>query len=300
MHKYLHSIGFSNLRSSKDVRKILNKVIQEPTGRQYVSMPDGSIAVEFRKEFSKSAGIVVCGEYYDDVEFEYDYYFPYFTGENVSSREELSVERHSDKESYAGICDDVKVGVSLIFYLQNRMEYIKSRMADRVFGYDEYRLPDNTSVKLSALAQSGTIMFPLQKKPEYVEETRKTDKNRKELLVAARMGDEEAIENLTLDDIDTYSAISRKIRNEDVFSLVDSYFMPYGIECDQYSILGEITKVQETVNELTNEDIYIITLNCNDLVFDVCINRKDLLGEPEVRRRFKGIVWMQGYIDIPE
>ncbi len=300
MHKYLRSVGFSNIHSRKDLKKILEKVLKHPTSRQYVTMPDGGIAVEFKKEFSKAAGLVVCGEYSDDVEFEYEYYFPYFSGSNVSTREELSVERHSDKESYVGICDDVKVGVSLIFYLQNRMEYIKNRMADRTYGYDEYQLPENTTVKLSALALSGTIMFPLQQRPEQIEEVRKTEKNRKELLVAARLGDEEAIENLTMDDIDTYSAISRKIRNEDVFSLVDSYFMPYGIECDQYSILGEIIKCQETVNELTNEAIYIITLNCNDLVFDVRINKKDLLGEPLVKRRFKGIVWMQGLIDIPE
>ena len=45
-----------------------------------------------------------------------------------------------------------------------------------------------------------------------------------------------AIENLTLEDIDTYSMLSRRIANEDILSIVDSYFMPYGIESDQYSI----------------------------------------------------------------
>ena len=39
--------------------------------------------------------------------------------------------------------------------------------------------------------------------------------------MAAREGDEKAIESLTLDDMDTYSSITRKIRNEDVF--VDLY-----------------------------------------------------------------------------
>ncbi|MEE1517216.1 MAG: DUF3881 family protein, partial [Lachnospiraceae bacterium] len=33
------------------------------------------------------------------------------------------------------------------------------------------------------------------------------------------------------------------------------------------------------------------------MVFDVCINKKDLLGEPEVGRRFKGSIWVQGYIN---
>ena len=125
-------------------------------------------------------------------------------------------------------------------------------------------------------------------------------RNRSHLIAAARKGDEEAIENLTLEDMDTYTAISRKIRKEDVFSIVDTYFMPYGVECDQYSILGEIIESQKRQNYMTGENVYQMTINCNELIFDMCINEEDLLGEPEVGRRFKGIIWMQGYINFPE
>lgn len=48
-----------------------------------------------------------------------------------------------------------------------------------------------------------------------------TDRNY--LVAAARDGDENAIENLTLEDIDTYSMLSRRITHEDVLSIVDSY-----------------------------------------------------------------------------
>ncbi len=299
MHKYLRAIGFSEVRNSRELKSILKQVVKFPDGRQYVSGPYGDIAVEFRKSFLDSAGIVVCGEYEDDSEFNYEYYFPYFKSPNVSSSEEISVERHAEKESYAGICDDLKVGVSLIFYLINRMDYMRFRMMDPDYGFDDYRLPDKTTVNLSGLALSGSIMLPIRKDPEQIQTVKARERDRKELLVAARAGDEEAIESLTLDDIDTYSVISRRIRNEDVFTLVDSYFMPYGIECDQYSILGEIVKYRTVMNELTNELVYIITLNCNDLIFDICINKKDLLGEPASNRRFKGTVWMQGYLTLP-
>ena len=100
--------------------------------------------------------------------------------------------------------------------------------------------------------------------------------------------------------MDTYSNISKKILNEDVFSIVDSYFMPYGVECDQYSVLGEILECQKVKNELTNEDIYIMTINCNELNFELCINEKDIFGEPKVGRRFKGYIWLQGFINFPE
>ena len=120
------------------------------------------------------------------------------------------------------------------------------------------------------------------------------------LIAAARRGDEDAIETLTLEDMDMYTTISRRIQKEDVFSLVDTYFMPYGVECDQYSVLGEITDCHLTKNKLTDEEIYVLTINCNELTFDVCINIIDLFGEPQVGRRFKGTVWMQGFINYPD
>ena len=117
--------------------------------------------------------------------------------------------------------------------------------------------------------------------------------------MAARQGDEDAIETLTLEDMDMYTNISKRIRKEDIFSLVDTYFMPYGVECDQYSLLGEITDFHEVTNSITGEEVYFMTLSCNELLFDVCVNKKDVFGEPQVGRRFKGVVWLQGFINFP-
>ena len=291
MHKYLRALGFSRMKTRRELKKVLNDVLKNPTEKQYVSLEDDSIAVEYRKEFADSLGITVCGAYSDEIEFDYEFYYPYFIGSNISSTEDISVERHAEKDSYAGICDDLKVGVTLIFYLQNRMDYIKR------INKSNSPIP-HTSVNLSGLSVSGSIMLPLKKNPLQEKAVKQVEKNRNDLLAAARNGDEEAIEDLTMDDIDTYNAISRKIMNEDVYSLVDTYFMPYGIECDHYSVLGEIEDVREVENKLTNEKVYIITLNCNDLIFDICINRNDLVGEPARHRRFKGIVWMQGHINF--
>ena len=141
--------------------------------------------------------------------------------------------------------------------------------------------------------------MPINKNEQQKEKSKKASSERKQLLAQARMGNEEAIESLTLEDMDTYTTISRKIHKEDVFSLVDTYFMPYGVECDQYSILGEIIDVREEVNRITGEQLVIMSLECNELTFDVCINRKDLYGEPAVGRRFKGVIWLQGYINFP-
>ena len=120
------------------------------------------------------------------------------------------------------------------------------------------------------------------------------------MIAAARQGDAEAIESLTLEDIDMYSMINRRILKEDLFSIIDTLFMPYGMECDHYQIIGNIKYVEKIVNVYTKERVYQMTLECNDMDLDICINEKDLLGEPDVGRRFKGVIWLQGNINFPD
>ena len=119
---------------------------------------------------------------------------------------------------------------------------------------------------------------------------------RSNLLSAAKEGDEEAIENLTMEDIDLYSMLSRRITNEDLLSIVDTSMMPYGIESDQYAVIGEIFDINHAKNMITGENMMILSVNSKDILYDICINEKDLVGEPQVGRRFKGKIWMQGLI----
>ena len=288
----MRAIGFSNFKDRKELQKLITNVIIEGTERNYTSNGKETLLAEFCKDFGTSIGIAVCGEFDNEDKFTYDYYFPYLRGMNVSSEEDVSLERHAAQESYAGVCDDVRMGVSIIFYLQNMIPYVKAKNSGT--------LPiRGTTLTLSALSLKGTIMMAINKSEKDLMKNKQVSMNRSQLLNAARKGDENAIESLTLDDMDTYTAISKRIQKEDVFSLVDTYFMPYGVECDQYSILGEILDCSLIKNGLTQEDVYLMTINCNDMIFDLCINKEDVYGEPGVGRRFKGTIWMQGYINFP-
>lgn len=293
MHKYMRAIGFSKLNDRKELQKLLTDIVVNGTDRAYTSNGENTLLAEFSRDFSENIGIAVCGEFDEDDKFTYDYYYPYLRGNIISSEEDVSVERHAAQESYAGVCDDIKVGVSLIFYLQNMIPYVKAENA----GVLPVR---GTTLCLSALSTKGTVMMPIKKTEKDLIKNRRSFMTRSQLINAARNGDEEAIENLTLEDMDTYTTISKRIQKEDVFSLVDTYFMPYGIECDHYSILAEIIECNLIKNKVTEEEIYIMTVNCNDLIFDLCINKEDLYGEPASGRRFKGVIWMQGYINFPE
>ncbi len=292
MHKYLRAIGFSEYTDRQKMKEMIADIVLSATTRAYTTNADDLLLGEFCKDYGEGIGMAVCGQFDDSDKFIYDYYYPYLRGTGISSEEDVSVERHAAKESYAGICDDSKVGVSLIFYLQNMIPYVKAQVTKQ--------LPiRGTTVTLSALSLQGTIMMPIQKNEEQKKQVKKESTNRRNLIAAARKGDEEAIETLTFEDMDIYTTISKKIQKEDVFSLVDTYFMPYGVECDQYSILGEILDVHPIRNKMTGEELYHMTVNCNELTFDLCINQEDLYGEPAAGRRFKGTIWLQGYINFP-
>lgn len=291
MHSYLRAIGFSNIKKTKDMEEIIKLVLSDSTQKKMVEISDEHTFFEVNKEFSELIGVAIRGEFNENNEFMTEYYFPYFEGTGITTYEDVEVEKHAEKESYAGICDDVKVGVSLIFYLQNVADYLREL---RLSSIQNKRL----SVTLSGLSLSGKIILPVKKNEKQIKDKKKITTYRNKLIAAARDGDEEAIENLTLEDIDTYTMISKRIMNEDILTLVDTYFMPYGVESDQYSVLGEIMDFSFVVNHYTKEEICLMTIECNELVFDVCINKKDLLGEPSIGRRFKGNIWLQGKINF--
>lgn len=290
MHSYLRSIGFRNMKKKQEIKKIINDIIENPDDKKITEDEHGNVFAELSRNFGQYIGIAVRGEYVDDSNFQMDYYYPYFIGSGVSTEEKVEIEKHSDREAYAGICDEMRIGVTLIFYLQNVIEYLQESRTK-----SGKRIPINTTI--SALSTRGKIILPIYKNESQIKDSEKYNSNRSHLMAAARDGDEEAIESLTLEDIDTYSMISKRVMTEDILSIVDTYFMPYGIESDQYSVMGEILDFYTVENKETAEQCYVLTLDSNHLIFDVCINKEDLLGEPAPGRRFKGIIWMQGQIN---
>jgi len=290
MHRYLRAIGFSNLQTSEDVRRLLELSVEKNDTEDIIEPKEGKCYGELRKDFAQGIGICSRGEIHEEY-FEFEYYYPIFEGSGVTTEADVFIERQAEKECYMGACDDNRIGVTIIFYLQNMVEYLKRKEASTTG-----RL--RSTLTLSALSTDGKILLPVCKDQESVIQDKELSKNRSMLIEKAKKGDEEAMESLTLEDMDTYSMISRRIMHEDVFTIVDTYFMPFGMECDKYSVMGEILEVESRFNEQTDEELYVMKLMCNELVFDACINKNDLLGEPETGRRFKGSVWLQGKINF--
>ena len=291
MHKFLRAAGFSMYQKKRDIEQLLDLLQKQPASTRCVQIDNETNVCEIKAEVAPNLGISIVGELDEEGKFEREFYLPYLESKQESSRADCSVQRHAEKETYAGMADEMRVGISLIFYVQNFMDYREKRLKK-----NEYFHID--SFNLSGLSVSGKILLPIKKTQKQIEMAKVSSTNRNNLIEAARKGDETAMESLTLEDIDLYSKISRRAMKEDLYSIIDSCFMPCGIECDQYSVIGEIKEVNKVKNIYTKEEIYILKLECSELMMSVCINSQDILGEPAVGRRFKGQIWLQGSLNF--
>lgn len=289
MHKFLRSVGFSMYQSKREINELLNQMLRE-SGQVLKLETDSERLCQICVETAPGMGLCIVGEQLDDQTMEVEYYFPYLTGEEVTSTAECSIQRHTERETFAGLLDEYRVGISLIFYLNNSLEY-RIRSHNRT----SRRVKD---ARLCGLSVKGKILLPIQKTAVQIEQSKLASRTRNTLLEAAKNGDADAIDTLTIEDIDLYSQVTKRAQKEDLYSIIDSCFMPCGIECDQYSVIGEIKGIAVKENRFTKEKVYDLTLDCCDLTFHVAINEKDLVGEPTVGRRFKGQIWMQGCVDF--
>ena len=267
MHKFLRAIGFSSLNDKKKLKEILTDAVMTSTDRGFTQLDENTKVAIMSKNISPSLGISVCGEFDEEGHFIYDYYFPYLRSYVKSIQEEISVEQHSSQISFAGVCEEMNFGVIVIFYLQNFAGYFDAKNAGKL---------DKSYVSLTGLSTNGMVIFPLAKNPIERKSEKIYAQKRKTLMQDAKKGIESAIESLTMQDMGLYNTICKKIQESDVYSLVDSTFIPCGVESDHYAVLGEILHVNQETNMYTNEKIYIFN-NCRFFVsfffgfFNTCL-----------------------------
>lgn len=288
MHKYLRSIGFKGY-TNEQLDKLYYQAKEHPDRFSRSIDSEGNTYIEYRIAAAKGVGVAFrCRKTLGD-RFRLEYYYPYVIGSGLSTKEKVEIIKESDRESYHGMCDELNLGVELIFFMQDMVPHNEGgKPGDGMMRFG--------GVRLAALATEGTVILPIKQTVKQSKRQREAGEKRRELLVAARDGDEEAMEELAREEMDLYVFAAKRAETEDILSIVESYFMPDGIESDKYSILGTITAMRVLQNDFTEEEIFVLTLNCNRVRFDVCINRTDLLGEPAVGRRLKAKIWMQGMI----
>ncbi len=291
MHTYLESIGFGRITRARQIEKLMRESIMHFDRRYLYNNEYGILTGEFTKYYGENLGITVCGEFDEGGSYHPEYMFPLLDANTVSMSQIVEFEKHTARESYGGICEDPRIGTSLIFHLSNLGEYMTQ--ANR-----NTEEPEAMPIRLAALAKKGTIVLPVYKTVGDEEAVLRAREEYLRLVTEAREGDEEAIEALTADDMNNYNILSKRLLKEDILSIVDTYFQPYGIECDIYNICGNVLSCEKTENQYTGEKIWKMQLEACDVYFDLCINETHLEGEPMKGSRFRGVVWLQGNVQF--
>lgn len=290
MHRFLRSIGFSHIRTRQDMDKLLGIILHQPDSTKKAELSPKHYYTEFRKEFVRNAGIVIRGEYDEKGFFHIEHYFPYIESTFLSVGTDIIVNKRVDTDAYTGMCDDLRLGISLIFYLQNAVDYLLLSCNDNT--------PHKAKTNLSGLALQGMVILGVENTEDKLKKKTYRTHMRNQLIAMAKSGDQDAIDSLTVDEIDLSSQVNRRIKQEDLYSLVETSFIPYGSESDNYSILGTIVNWNCVANTCTGEEMYQLLVSCNDIILTIGIHKADLVGEPMIGRRFKGTIWMQGFVDF--
>lgn len=291
MHLFLRSVGFLAMRDDNEAEKFIKQVVKQAIASDSIHYDDRHPCSVIKVMTGEGFGLMIKGSLQGKNRFKMEYYYPYLESNCVMSCDEITIERHADKDSYAVVCEEIKIGVTLILYLSNVYDYYRHKLSGRSVIMDR-------SVAISAFSREGQILLPLLKNDRQIKKCEKDTLVRNKLIAAARQGDEEAMESLTIDEMDTYNKISDRIRREDVYSIVDTSLMPCGVECDQYAVIGTILECDLRRNTITSEEVWIMVLECNDFMMRMAINKEDLFGEPQVGRRFKGKLWICGKVNF--
>ena len=288
MHTYLRAIGFRECKNRQQLEDIYRHTLNTPNRKIMTTISVDTSLLQFEKDFGKNFGLSLVGEYDIKGSLSIEHYFPYLKGDRFMQFENITIQKQTDKESYAGVCEDYHLGMTIIFYVINIADYAKSKWLN-------YSNRQITKVKFSALSVAGTVMH--HSKHQIAVESKGRNR-RNQLLDAARNGDTDAMEQLTYDEMNTYTSISSRVIKEDVLSIIDTSFMPCGVECDHYMVIGNIYAVEKLQNIYSKEIVYNLLIEANGLMINVGINEADLQGEPKVGRRFRGEIWLQGVVTI--
>ena len=288
MHDYLRAVGFSKVADRKSLQQLLSLVMTKPDQEYYAESRDWPVYWEKSKDFLPGAGLTVRGDTDEKGMLAYEYYFPHFHGSHVSFTGNVDLEKEFEREEYNGVCEPSDMGIVVVFHM-NRLKDYAARI--REYGYLE-----ETPVRLSALSVRGSVLLPLARK--------QTSGGEKEVQAAAsrryeeaQQGNPEAIAELAMQDFLLFNTIAHRLmEGEDVLSVVETSFMPFGTASNQYSVLGDILDCQEQYNQLSGEKIWQLTVLCNSKLIDICINAEDLTGAPKLGRRFRGTIWLQGQL----
>ena len=287
MHEFLRSIGFKSFRTKKQLNELTDWVLEKPDQLSVVSVNAEQNLAVAEREIAGHAGISVVGEIDERGVLVPEYYFPFISSTFISSNAQLSYEKQAAKDSYIGMCEDYRMGMALIFTIRNLVDIVRNETGG-ILG------KPFTEVALSMLCSDGTVLLPILETEKVLDTRDGGTELERRLLTDDSHGDPDALDKLTRQEMMRYKNVMDHLHDTDIYTMVNSFFMPHGMESDRYYLMGDIEAVQLFENPMTKEHFYRMKIRANGMEMVLAINQTDLLGIPSPGHRIKCHGWLLG------
>ena len=288
MHEFLRAVGLKSIKTKEQLKALTAWVLEKPDRFRAASLPDEENLAVAERLTSESSGVAVVGAVNEQGDLVPEYYFPYTGSSLISSDAPLSVEKQISRNGYIGLCEDDRLDISLIFSVKNVTDAAKQLQEGMLTGKLFRR------VSLSLLLSDGTILLPIAIPDRVLKKREESEKRRKALMNDYANGDPEAFEKMARESVLRFEKMMDRVEKSDVYSVVNSFFMPHGMESDRYYFLGTIKHCRENENRITHEHFYEMTVDVNGMEFSASVNASDLTGVPAEGYRLRGHAWMSG------
>ena len=286
MHSFLRSIGFDSVKNRDQEKALVDWVLENPSRMSVVSLDHESNLAMAEKDVNGHAGIAVVGEIGESGGLVPEYYFPYLSSTHISSTAPLSYEKTATRDGFSGMCEDDRLGLALIFDVKNVPDVIRDQQ-DLQLGNASFQ-----RVMLSMLLREATVLLPIGAKKSVPANSRRSFE--KNLTEAEEQGDLEAVGRLAREEMLRFGRAIQRIRETDVLTVVESFFMPYGMESYSYYFLGDILSSALILNEITKERFYRMVVSVNGVEFTAAVSENDLQGVPAAGLRLKAKGMLMG------
>lgn len=291
MESPLNVVGFSKAQNKFDIEDIIEGILKNPSKQKAIELTSEVIFAEYMQELAENTYTIVRvrvkkGE--EDPEVTVYDCDAFIQATRNTDIEEVVVERGDEFDDedtdYYVVCEEKESSMEVVFVLQNIVEYLEG-------------IRKGLSIKqvnIVGVASEGTIILPIEKDEEDERMEKEEKEKMRTMLQKMKLGDEEAREILEKEERDLDTQLKERLREEDFLTVMSGYFMPTTFQDAVYAVLGDILEIKERKNKLTGEEMYLFTLNVNDMNIEVVIHKKELIGMPSVGMRFMGTCWMQG------
>ncbi|ONI39540.1 hypothetical protein AN639_01745 [Candidatus Epulonipiscium fishelsonii] len=284
----INTIGFSSIKEQKDIETLAEEIVLEEGTPQTTQLSEELSIMECVKKVAPYTYVIVrlSVEEIDDDEIvnieDCDAFI-----ESTITTEVQDIEIYTEGDFlYYGICEEKYSKTEIIFYIHNLVDYINKINK----GYSPI------GVGVVGIALEGTIILPTVMTLEDIKNSCEitTFSTAKERF---QMGDTFIRRQLSEDEFNMEKEIKRRLLTEDLLTIRNAYFIPLiGIEFSIYAVLGTIIEINVRDNYETAEQMYVFTLDINEMLLEVVINKNMIVGLPSIGMRFLGTCWLQGTI----